>query len=350
MNDKAISSSDIIKAPLSALRVMALLLCSFLLLGCAHADYNGQKKNFTNNPDVKLFIQHMVNKHHFNKPELIALFKSVKIRPKVIHNVKFPSELNPWYTYRTLYLTQARIKEGVEFWNKYQEALAKAENIYGVPANIIVATIGIESEYGQYTGKYPVIDALVNLAFGDTSRTAYFRQELEEFLLLTREQHLNPLKVMGSYAGAIGQPQFMPSSYRYYAVNFSGNSTIDLSHDEVDVIGSIANFYNLHGWRNDHPVAIPDLIGGGEFKKSLTKSDIITLSDLIAAGMIKDSRFLNDKKTRLVVLRGKYENEYWLTFHNFNVIKQYNPSDVYAMAVYQLSYYITASRGEQNHV
>lgn len=258
--------------------------------------------------------------------------------------MKFPSERNPWYNYRTLYLTQDRIKNGVAFWDKYQAALTKAENTYGVPANIIVATIGIESDYGQYKGRYPVIDALVNLAFGDTYRRAYFRQELEEFLLLTREQHLNPLKVMGSYAGAIGQPQFMPSSYRYYAVNFSGHSTIDLSNDEIDVIGSIANFYKQHGWRNNQPIAIPDLIGGGEFKKSLMKSRDITLSDLIAVGMVMDSKFLNDKKTRTIVLRGKHENEFWLTFHNFNVIMQYNPSSVYAMAVYQLGYYITSAR------
>lgn len=344
---KAIAGQMLRKNSRFILRAMASVCCASFLHVCAYADDNLNKQNtFIDNPKVKLFIQHMVTQHQFKEPELISLFKSVKIRPKVIHHVKFPTELNPWYNYRQMYLTKDRIDQGVKFWNKYQAALTKAEDTFGVPASIIVATIGIESEYGKNTGKYPVIDALVNLAFGNTRRSAYFRQELEEFLILTREQHLNPLKVMGSYAGAIGQPQFMPSSYRYYAVNFSGNGSIDLSNDEVDVIGSVANFYKLHGWKEGQPVAIPDTSHVGFFDRIFgRKKTTITFADLQKAGFVRNAEAIRQLPWARMELKGKNENEYWMTFHNFYVIERYNPSDVYAMAVYQLSYYITVSRG-----
>ena len=201
---------------------------------------------FANQPKVKKFITQMVHQHHFNRKKLIALFNQVKIKPAIMQSIKTPLEKKPWYTYQMLFVTEWRIRQGVHFWNKYQKALEKAEKTYGVPASIIVATIGVETKYGKHTGNYRVIDALSNIAFSDSPRSPFFRKELEQFLLLTREQHLNPLKVMGSYAGAIGQPQFMPSSYRHYAVNFSGNPKIDLSNNEIDVIGSIANYYKKH--------------------------------------------------------------------------------------------------------
>src|SRR6185295_2981427 len=151
---------------------------------------------------------------------------SVKIRPTVIKSIKAPLEQHPWYTYRKLFVTEWRIQQGIVFWNQYHDVLTTVEKKYGVPSSIIVATLGIETKYGQHTGEYPVIDALANIGFSNTPRAPFFRSELEEFLLLTREQKLNPLKVMGSYAGAIGQPQFMPSSYRRYAVSFQGHSKI----------------------------------------------------------------------------------------------------------------------------
>lgn len=343
---KAIAPTLLQRKISTKLRAMALISCAVMTVA-AHADDNVTNPNsFADNPKVKLFIQHMVSEHQFKEAELISIFKSVKIRPKIIHHVKFPTELNPWYNYRTMYLTKDRIDQGVKFWNKYQDALKRAEDTFGVPASIIVATIGIESEYGKNTGKYPVVDALVNLAFGSTSRTAYFRQELEEFFILTREQHQNPLKVMGSYAGAIGQPQFMPSSYRYYAVNFSGNGSIDLSHDEVDVIGSVANFYKEHGWEAKQPVAVPENSHEGFFDRLFGKKQAsITYSDLQRAGMVGNQQSIRNLPWARLELKGKNENENWMTFHNFYVIERYNPSDVYAMAVYQLSYYITVSRG-----
>jgi membrane-bound lytic murein transglycosylase B len=293
---------------------------------------------FTQRADVQAFISEMVKKHHFKRQELVTLFDGVKPRPKVIKQIKAPLEKKPWNTYQRLFVTEWRIREGVAFWKKYADTLKRAEQTYGVPASIIVATIGIETKYGRNTGEYPVIDALVNIAFGDTGRNKYFRSELKEFLLLTREQHLDPKKVTGSYAGAIGQPQFMPSSYRNYAVNFSGSGKIDLSHSEVDVIGSIANYYQKHGWETNKPVAIPASTQGGKYQIRFMRPRSLSKSELIESGVIPAN--LKHEKYTIIPLQGYYGNEYWLGFHNFNVIKRYNSSDLYAMAVYQLSYYI----------
>jgi len=168
------------------------------------------KSNFADRPDVKKFILEMVHKYHFNYSELTAVFNEVKIRPDVINSIKHPYEQKPWYHYQTLFVTEWRIRQGVKFWEKYHDALERAEREYGVPASIIVATIGVETKYGYMTGDFRVIDTLSTLAFIDSSRARFFRSELEEFLLMSREQHKNPLKMMGSYAGAMGQPQFMP--------------------------------------------------------------------------------------------------------------------------------------------
>lgn len=321
------------------------LTLSLLFFNVSLAD-----ENFTHRPEVQTFIHQMVKKHHFKEKALISLFDQVKVRPKVIQSVKKPLESNPWYRYQRLFVTEWRIREGVNFWNTYHDALLRAEKEYGVPASIIVATIGVETKYGRNTGNYRVIDALSNLAFGDTPRAPYFKKELEEFLLLTREKHLNPTEVMGSYAGAIGQPQFMPSSYRYYAVNFSGNKHIDLSHNEIDVIGSIANYYQKHGWRKEEPVVMPAKVTlSYRFKKWFTKQKPITIEDFSKMGVYPiNNNAYPDDRAKLLTLQGYYRSEYWLSFHNFDVIKRYNTSDLYAMAVYQLSEYISEVRERTN--
>lgn len=318
-----------------------LILCLVFLPCASRADMN-----FVHRPDVQTFIKHMVKTYKFSDNELESLFNNVKVRPKVIQKLKAPLEQKPWYTYQMLFVTEWRIREGVIFWNKYEKELERAEQIFGVPASVIVATIGIETKYGNFTGEYPVIDALSNLAFGDTSRAGFFRKELEQFLLLTREQHLDPKKVFGSYAGAIGQPQFMPSSYRRYAVNFSGSGKIDLSNNTVDVIGSVANYYLKHGWQKNQAVAVPASMKGGIYQMHLARTRTISNFELMKRGVVPD---LKHQEYRVIQLQGSYGNEYWLGFHNFNVIKRYNASDLYAMAVYQLSYYITELRERTHH-
>ncbi|TAK72372.1 MAG: lytic murein transglycosylase B [Gammaproteobacteria bacterium] len=326
-----------------------------LLLSCsiAFASSEPTETNYAQRKDVQAFIQQMVKKYHFNATDLEALFSTVKVRPQVIRLIKKPLEQEPWYTYRMLFVSEWRIQHGVEFWNKYEKELRRAEETYGVPASIIVATIGIESRYGERMGSYRVIDSLSNIAFSRSPRAPYFRKELEQFLLLTREQHLDPLKVMGSYAGAIGQPQFMPSAYRYLAVDFSSSGKIDLMHDEVDIIGSIANYYRKMGWKTDEPVVAPALIIGDRYHYLLRNDKIkqsMTVSELMKYGIVPRTKISPEQqKVKIIELQNYYNNEYWLGFHNFDVIKRYNASDLYAMAVYQLSSYITLLRDRLNN-
>lgn len=323
---------------------LSLLICSFCLAKT--------EDQFNNRPEVKKFIKHMVKRHHFKKAKLVKLFKSVKVRPSVMKSIKYPLEQRPWYTYERLFVSEWRIRQGVEFWNKNRVALAYAEKKYGIPAGIIVATIGVETKYGKHTGEYPVIDALANIGFSKSPRAKYFRTELEQFLLLAREQHLDPLKVMGSYAGAIGQPQFMPSSYRNYAVSYNGHSKIDLSHNENDVIVSIANYYKKFGWKTDQAVATPVSIVGNKYHYFLNGSQPVRIgsySSLRDYGIIPKDALASKQPFKLLQLRGYWGNEYWLTFHNFDVIKRYNASDLYAMAVFQISHYITELREKLNN-
>lgn len=330
------------------LRFLAVLFITLLFSPLSFAN-----AHFADRHEVKKFIQKMVSKHGFKKAELINIFNHVKVRHEVMHQIKKPMEKGTWKAYRSIFITPSHIAQGVAFWDKYHSALQRAEQTYGVPAAIIVATIGVETKYGKNKGEYPVIDALSNIAFSGSSRAKYFQSELEEFLLLTREQHLNPLKVMGSYAGAMGQPQFMPSSYRYYAVNFSHSGKIDLNHNQVDVIGSVANYYKEHGWTTDGLIAMPAAFNISQFdyvtrKETLNKR--LTLAQLASYGItpvnpVSDTNL----KAKLIALQSKHSQEYWLAFHNFDVIKRYNPSDLYAMALFQLGTYISAERKKQIH-
>jgi membrane-bound lytic murein transglycosylase B len=308
--------------------------------------------NFVDRPEVQTFIQRMVTKYHFNKDYLYHVFSAVKVRPSVTKSVKAPMEKQAaWYTYQRVFITESRIRQGVGFRNRNQNALAQAERTYGVPASIIVATVGVETKYGKNKGEYPVIDALTNIAFSGSPRTAYFRQELEEFLLLTREQHLNPLTVRGSYAGAMGQPQFMPSSYRHYAVSLNG-SIPDLTNNENDIIASVANYYQKHGWKQNQMVAIPTLIQRNHYHFTLASdmhSAPLSSNDVPNYGIHPYYSLPSNQPVKIIQLKGFHGEEYWVGLHNFEVIKRYNPSDLYAMAVYQLSYYINALRERTTH-
>jgi len=328
--------------------LLMMLVLSIFNISRVHAD-----DSFVQRHDVQTFINMMVKKYHFNKQQLTNLFSQVKIRPQVIRHVQKPLEKEPWYTYQMLFVNEWRIQHGVEFWNKHAAALQKAEETYGVPASVIVATIGIETKYGQKTGNYRVIDSLSSLGFSDSPRASFFRRELEQFLLLTRDDKLDPLKITGSYAGAIGQPQFMPSSYRHYAVNFSNSGKRDLINDEVDVIGSIANYYKKHGWKKDQPVVIQALIIGNRYDYLLRNhriGDSLAISDLNEYGIVPKRKIAEEhQRIKIIELQSRYSKEYWLGFRNFDVIKRYNSSDLYAMAVYQLSNYISALRKRLNN-
>lgn len=298
---------------------------------------------FAQRADVQSFIKMMVEKHQFNRQQLTHLMSQVKYHEIVIKHVNKPLEANPWRTYQHLFVNASRIENGVKFWNKHAAALKKAEDIYGVPPSIIVATLGVETKYGEHTGEYRVIDSLSSLGFSNIKRAPFFRGQLEEFLLLTREQNLDPFKVTGSYAGAIGMPQFIPSSYRNYAASFTKKQTIDLINNTDDVIASIANYYNKNGWVKHDPVAVPVTINSSKYNQLLgnnTKT-VFTVKMLGQYGITPARPILDkDAKLKMIELTSDKNKEYWVGFHNFDVIKRYNSNDLYAMAVYQLSHSI----------
>ena len=301
-------------------------------------------------PDVKAFMQHMQDKHHYNKQTLLALFKSVKPQPQVIENMRHPLEKETWKLYQRVFIEDDHIAQGVAFRKKYHQSLVKAETQYGVPGSIIIATLGVETLYGKHSGGYRVIDSLSNLSFGNLPRAGYFRGELEQFLLLTREQRLDPFKVQGSYAGAIGAPQFMPSSYRYYATSFSKKTRIDLVHNTQDAIASVGNYYKEHGWKRPHFVAVQARVSGTAYLK-LKNSDgtpkTFSSSDLARYGIKPERAIPKGYQLKLIELEGMKGKEDWLVFHDFEVIKRYNPSNLYAMAVYQLSRNILTYKKEK---
>lgn len=338
---------------LKLISLMTKKKCFILLLFLSFASQTFADSPFANRPDIQTFIIQMVKQHQFSKAYLIQIFNSVKLRPQVILHVKKPPEKKPWRTYQLLLVNEWRIQHGLAFWNKYAKPLAEAEKKFGVPAYIIVATIGVETKFGTRNGGFRVIDSLTSLAFSRSPRAAFFRQELEQFLLLTREQHLDPFTIKGSYAGAIGQPQFMPSSYRAYAINFSKSGKIDLIHDTVDVIGSVANYYQKHGWHPLEPITEQAAKIGSRYDYLAKKNKIpklLSLDELATLGVLSKKKKPNEHlKVKVVELDSHFSKEYWLGYHNFDVIKRYNASDLYAMAVYQLGHYIKSLRERKNN-
>jgi len=230
----------------------------------------------------------------------------------------------------------------LEFWNKYRHTLRRAEHKYGVPQDIIVAVIGVETIYGQNAGNFRVLDALTTLAFDYPRRADFFRSELENYLLLARDQQFDLLAIRGSYAGALGIPQFMPSSYRNYAVDFNNNRTIDLLREDVDAIGSVANYLQGYGWIRGEPVAARAQIGR-ELPASAAATPR-TLAEWAAAEIVPGVNFASDKPARLIDFTVEEGKEYWLAFNNFEVITRYNNSDFYAMSVFQLAEELKAAR------
>ncbi len=303
-------------------------------------------------PDVKTFIQRMQDKHHYSKKKLLALLKSVKPQPQVIENMRHPLEKETWKLYQRVFIEEDHIAQGAAFRKKYHRSLVQAETKYGVPGSIIIATLGVETLYGKRSGNYRVIDSLSNLSFSDQPRANYFRGELEHFLLLTREQRLDPFKIQGSYAGAIGAPQFMPSSYRYYAASFSKKTHIDLIHNTQDAIASIANYYKEHGWKSPQFIAVPAKVEGKAYLTLLNSdspSSVFYARDLARYGITPQHKIRPGYPLKLITLDGLKGKEYWLVFHDFDVIKRYNSSNLYAMAVYQLSRNILTYKKEKRN-
>lgn len=298
-------------------------------------------------PEVRKFIQEMVKKHHFNERYLTQLFKQVRWTEKVplLTPIKKSTkpvvsiDKSPWWKYREIIISEARIREGIAFWKQHQAMLKKAEKVYGVPASIIVGTLGVETRYGKITGKHSALHVLTTLSFNKTRRNKYFRNELAELLLLAREQKLNPLSIKGSWAGALGWPQFMPSNYRRHAVKFGNKGHIDLFGHAPDIIGSIANYYKNHGWKTGQPAFTAASVSGNKHHLIPKKMrPTLTLSQLTKLGVKGPNpyhRYPNEKATYFS-LEGKHRMQHYLGFNNFFVIMRYNPDRKYSMAVYEL--------------
>ncbi len=322
-------------------RIVSLLKTQFpaiVMLAALHGGVSAAELDEKNGRLLD-FIQKMEERHNFNGERLKRLFKQVEIRPDIIAAISKPAEAKPWYQYRPIFLTEKRIEGGVAFWNRHAETLARAEKEFGIPPEIIVAILGVETRYGQYTGKYRVLDALSTLAFQYPPRSRFFTSELEHYLLMTREEQINPLSLKGSYAGAMGIPQFISSSYRSYAVDFDGDGHRNLWDDPVDAIGSVANYFKRHGWKEGEPIAVQTHVSGNGYQ-ALVKKGIkpkTPLNQFSSYGVKVPEQLDPAQPAALVELETEGIPEFWIGLHNFYVITRYNHSPLYAMAVYQLS-------------
>jgi membrane-bound lytic murein transglycosylase B len=291
-------------------------------------------------PDVQMFITKMVKDYKFNKKDIVMSLKEAQYQPQIIESMEKPFEKKTWDTYKDLFLTQQRLQAGVEFWRENKDTLKKAEKQYGVPADIIVAIIGVETLYGKNQGNYRVLDALSTLAFYYPKRGDFFKKELGEYLLLCREHGVSPNMYYGSYAGAMGKPQFMPSSYRFYAIDFSGKGRRDLINDNNDVIASVANYFHKHGWKSNEEVVFPVKVSGWRYRKIQTNSrqPNYDLKRLLAVGVKPEKSLPNHpRRAGLIELTTQNGQEFWLAYPNFYVITRYNTSPQYALVVYLLA-------------
>ena len=305
--------------------------------------------DYQGSPKVDEFIAELVRDHGFAAPQLQALFAGVERKQPILDAISRPAErVKPWKEYRPIFITDARISRGLEFWNQHAEALARAEREYGVPAQVIVAIIGVETFFGRNTGNWRVIDALSTLGFDYPPRADFFRKELREFLLLSREQQVDPLTLTGSYAGAMGLPQFMPSSFRAYAVDFDHDGHIDIWKNPVDAIGSVASYFQRHGWVAGDPVATRARVAGTRFADGLTQGlePVKSVGDLRQLGWTPLDAVEDNYAVTAFRLEGAQGDEFWMGLPNFYVITRYNRSVMYAMAVHQLSAALLAQRQE----
>lgn len=267
--------------------------------------------SFATRPEVKTLVEELHADYGLNKEQTTKYFSQIESNPEVITRITTPYEALPWKQYKKLFINNKKIQGGVKFWQDYQDTLSKAEQKYGVPAELIVAIIGIESAYGQNSGKFPVLEALATLAFDYPPRAKFFLSELKQYLLMTHEQRLDPLSLKGSYAGAMGYPQFIASSYRNYAVDFDESGQIDIINNMKQAIGSVANYFKVHGWQPNKAVV-----------RKLQSPEQMQAKD---------------NKSKLLEFEGENGKEYWEGLNNFYVITRYNHSDNYALAVYLLS-------------
>lgn len=300
---------------------------------------------YETHPQAVTLIEELVDEHGFDRTILENIFSQAEKKQSILDAMSRPAEkTKSWKEYRNIFVTESRIKRGVEFWEKNRKTLDRAEQSFGVSQEIIVAIIGVETRYGRNTGRYRVIDALSTLAFDYPKRSAFFRKELKHFLILTKESKQDPLSLKGSYAGAMGYGQFIPSSYRNYAVDFDGDEQVDIWKNPVDAIGSVANYFKKHGWQNNKPV-VSRVRVKSDYDSELVNVSLKpahTVAELKKYGFEPVDNYPAAADATAMKLQGEHGAEFWLGLKNFYVITRYNHSRLYAMAVYQLSQAIKA--------
>ena len=324
----------------------------------SNVNHVGEQVNFREWSAVQQFAGEMVAKHGFERAWLDGLIGQLHFIDSAVQLVKPapPGKPKNWAAVRELFIEPVRLNGGVKFWNENADALARAEARFGVPAEIIVGIIGVETVYGRNTGKFRVLDALTTLAFAypetpnRVARMAFFRSELENTLLLARQSNVDPLSLTGSFAGAVGIPQFMPGSILTHAVDFDGDGKVDLLNSTADAIGSVANFLQNHGWRRDDqgPLVYSANVSPGNVWEKFINQGLeakFRQDELVAAGVLSNGNLPQSALFGLVDLQnGAAPTEYWLATNNFFAITQYNRSYFYAMSVIELGKAVRAKR------
>ena len=313
-------------------------LAALLLYGPAGADYSQRE-------DVLAYMDALVSEHGFSKPELTAVFKDAEHQPRIVEAISRPKERTlKWYEYRRIFLQEPRIEQGAAFWRENEAVLEAARESFQVAPEYVVAIIGVETRFGRIMGSYRVLDALSTLAFDYPPRAEFFRNELTEFLLLVREEGRTAGEFKGSYAGAMGYGQFIPSSYRHYAVDFDGDGARDIWTNTTDAIGSVANYFAEHGWRAAGAVVVPAKVAQPNLVAAVTNQGLAlneTVGRLRELG-VEVTGVPAAAKAALLRMELEHGVEYWVALHNFHVITRYNRSRMYALAVHQLSQAIKA--------
>ncbi len=316
---------------------LVYLSCLIVLLGVFGSTANSE--SFLERKDVVAYFDEISRSHGFSKRHLNAIFSGHKPNSRILGLMSKPTEKRlEWHEYRKILVDEPRIKLGLKFWEDNVRALKDAERIYGVAPEVLVAIIGVETRYGKIMGSFPVVQALATLAFDFPSRASFFRKELTEYLVLTRSQKLDPLSLKGSYAGAMGYGQFMPSSYQAYSIDFDGDGFKDIWNNKADAIGSVANYFSEHGWQGDGPVIVRGYKQAGG--KSLVQANLSLKPNVFAGELRKKgihSSLDDDTKVALFLMQADDGEQYWLGLNDFYVITRYNHSSMYALAVYQLS-------------
>ena len=358
-----------------------LIKSIFLLTLLTPQQLLAETSDYSNREEVRSFAKELAESEGFTTEGLLFVFRQARFKQTIIDAISRPAEkVLTWSEYQDIFLTESRTRAGRKFMMDNKEALAAAYVEYGVPPVIITAIMGVETMYGRHSGNFRVLDALTTLAFDYPPRSSFFKNELREFILLVREENQPITELQGSYAGAMGYGQFIPSSYRRYAIDFDGDGVRDIWNNPADAIGSVANYFAEHGWRKGETVAVKAIVknvdGGGlidgssrvegssflsadgslsaygsvidsKFNVSLEPSS--TVGEMRQLGVMTQIEFDETLEVSPMKLVGKEGDEYWLGMRNFYVITRYNHSRLYAMAIFQLSEALRTSYEVASH-